>query len=84
MCSCKASNSWSSSVKLVDIKGKRRAKLHFSDETIIEVFSLSVLKTRFRPAGGGSGEEAVALLQEAARAAAKDADFEGPIDLVPK
>ena len=68
-CTCDASNSWSSRGILVDITGKSKPRLHFSDGTSFEVYSLSALKTRLRPAGGGSGEEAVALLQEAARAA---------------
>ena len=69
VCTCKASNSWSSSVKLVDIKGKKKVELHFDSGTPYTVYSLSALKSRFRPAGGGSGDDAVALLKKAAVAA---------------
>mmetsp|Transcript_22850 Transcript_22850/g.59666 ORF Transcript_22850/g.59666 Transcript_22850/m.59666 type:complete len:312 (+) Transcript_22850:2-937(+) len=81
VCTCKASNSWSSSVKLVDIKGKTRVTLYFDSGTPYVVYSLSALKSRFRPAGGGSGEEAVARLQEAARAARDKAGWKGDVNL---
>jgi hypothetical protein len=81
MCTCKASNSWSSSVKLIDIKGKKQVYLHFSEGRPIEVRSFVQLKLRFRPAGGGSGEDAVELLRQAARAARDKAGWEGDVNL---
>ena len=83
-CTCEASNSWSSSVKLIDIKGKKQVYLHFSEGRPIEVRSFVQLKLRFRPAGGGSGEDAVELLRQAARAARDKAGWEGDVNLASK
>ena len=71
-------------MKLLDIKGKKPVKLHFSDKTNYQVTTLGALKSRFRPAGGGSGEEAVALLQKAARAARDKAGWKGDVNLASK
>ncbi len=83
-CTCGASDTWSSSMKLVDIQGKKQVILHFDSGTPYMVYSLSALKSRFRPAGGGSGEEAVARLQEAARVARDKAGWKGDVNLASK
>ena len=84
ICTCEASDSWTSSVKLLDITGKKLPVLHFSVGTPIQVRSLALLKLRLRPEGGGSGEDAVALLQQAARAARDKAGWEGDVNLASK
>ena len=71
-------------MKLVDIQGKKQVILHFDSGTPYMVYSLSALKSRFRPAGGGSGEEAVARLQEAARVARDKAGWKGDVNLASK
>ena len=68
-------------MKLVDIKGKTRVTLYFDSGEEFTVNSLEALKLRFRPAGGGSGEEALARLQEAARAARDKAGWKGDVNL---
>ena len=71
-------------MKLLDITGKREVRLLFNDGIDVRVSSLPALKWRLRPAGGGSGDAAVALLQEAARVAKEKADWPGPASLVPE
>lgn len=83
-CTCKASNSWSSSMKLVDIKGQKRPILHFDSGEEFIVSSLEALKWRLRPAGGGSGEDALTRVQEAARAARDKAGWKGDVNLASK
>ena len=74
ICTCKASDKWSSSMKLLEIRGTKRPELRFSGGKTFQPGGLTVLKLRLRPAGSGSGEDAVALLKKAAVAAGlKDA-----------
>ena len=69
-------------MKLLDITGKSRVKLHFSGTPVFPVRTPEAVKLRLRPAGGGSGEDVVALLKKAAVAAGlKDvAGFAGFFD----
>ena len=67
-CICGASDTWSSSVKLLEIKGKSKPVLIFEGKTFKNK-SLAQIKYRLRPAGGGSGDDAVTLLKKAAVAA---------------
>ena len=67
-CICGASDTWSSSLKLLDIKGESKPVLIF-EGTTFKNKSLAQIKFRLRPLGGGSGEDAVALLKKAAVAA---------------
>ena len=73
-CICGASDTWSSSVKLIELKGKRQVEVFFNDDSKMKLKSRDAYKRRLRPAGGGNGEDAVALLKKAAVAAGlKDA-----------
>jgi len=71
-------------MKLVDIKGQKRPILHFDSGEEFIVSSLEALKWRLRPAGGGSGEDALTRVQEAARAARDKAGWKGDVNLASK